>query len=421
MKISLLSRSDELVSAFRSALSEATSVDVAVAWATQCEPVSMLRDFAKAGGRLRVVVGRDFAGTDPRAVQTLFSAKAAQVRWAWKPPFSGVFHPKIFLFRSPHLVTAIVGSANLSRHAFLYNVEASMLFDGFPEDDATVIQLLRFFDEVWDPADEVTLDNLEEYAEEWSDHRPSDRETTPDVDNAKSTADELVGRLLTWSWDEYVTQLRRVDDLWRPFGGSLDSFLDMLEEVPGLTRSPLSALSKNGRLALCGIGSDEFPNAGWLGRMRGNGKARHCLVEDDEQSRTTQKAVSDALRRIPFAADSLPYASVIGDAYNALRKVPNIGSAIATRYLTLRRPDALLSVNGASESGLSKIFRLPASRLRQWNGYETAISELWKAPWMKVAKPSGHLERKLWMYRAALLDMFVYQPSSGEHPEETYE
>jgi hypothetical protein len=40
---------------------------------------------------------------------------------------------------------------------------------------------------------------------------------------------------------------------------------------------------------------------------------------------------------------------------------------------------------------------------------------------MRAPKPTTELEAKFWTYRAALLDAFVYRPSSGEHPDETFE
>jgi HKD family nuclease len=421
MKFEFLSSPQEHISAFRSALAGAVRVDVAVAWATRSEPSALLYQYAERGGQIRVIVGKDFAGTDPVAVRRLLEAAPLQIRWGWTP-FSGVFHPKVFLFHGADEITAMVGSANLTRHAFLYNVEATMLMRGTTEEFG---QLQQFFEDRWGAADEVDADNLDAYAQIWLKRREvaleTDETLAADESTSAGEAERLVGRALSWDWDEYVVQVRRVDKLWKPFGHSIDAYLDMLEEVPALTAFPLSSLSKVKRLALYGIWSDEYPNAGWLGCMRGAGMARHLLVENDARSRAAQAAVSKALQRIPRDSATLPYMRAVEEAYRALRNIPHIGSAIATRYITLSRPDALVSVNSASQDGLSRILRVPAARLTNWEGYRDALERLWKAPWMRAPRPSDPFEAKLWIYRSALLDAFVYRPASGEHPDEALE
>jgi len=426
MKTTLLCRQDELVTAFREALGRAQRVDIAVAWATPCDPLSYLCDFAKGGGELRAVIGRSFAGTDPRAVRHLIKHATAEVKWAWSPPFSGTFHPKVFIFHHVDSKTAIVGSANLTRGAFLYNTEASVLMSGGAESLDEFGDLLAFFEQQWDSGEEVDEDNLADYESLWAAHPkagdiPVGDSSEASFEEANVQADRIASRVLSWDWDEYVHQIHRLDKLWQPFGHTIASYLDMLEEVPALTRYLLSSLSKTERLALYGISSEEYPGAGWLGCMSGAGDSRHRLVESDRASKAAQAAMSSALDLLPRDTRSLPSIAAVGRAYAELRDMPGVGTAIATRYLTLRRPDALVSVNNASQDGLSVIFGVPVARLRQWKGYEAAISRLWQSPWMQAPKPSTELEAKFWTYRAALLDAFVYRPASGEHPDETFE
>src|SRR3712207_1266508 len=99
--------------------------------------------------------------------------------------------------------------------------------------------------------------------------------------------------------------------------------------------------------------------------MGAKGKARQALTEDDVASRQTQAAVTTALQMVP-PGPTLPPLQVIGEVYQALREIKYVGPGIATRYLTLRRPDACVSVNGASQEGLSQILGVPVSRLLRW-------------------------------------------------------
>lgn len=418
MNSTLLSSPDELIGAFQDALSGAAHVDVAVAWATRCDQVSSLCSYAKGRGKLRAIVGRDFAGTDPFAVERLLSASPGQIRWGCTPCL-GIFHPKVFLFHHEDRITAIVGSANLTRQAFLCNVEVTMRLCGTADE---LSQLVLFFAAQWQLAEEINIESLETYKNHWRAQRECQLQAHKGLQPAGTGAAvaAATGPILSWTWDQYVDQLRRVDKLWQPFGHSIESYLDMLEEVPELARRPLSSLSKVQRLALLGIWGEEYPNAGWLGWMGAKGKARQALTEDDATSRQTQAAVTTALQMVP-PGPTLPSLQVVGAAYQDLRKIKYVGPGIATRYLTLRRPDACVSVNGASQEGLSRILAVPVSRLCRWEGYEEGLKRLWEAPWMTAQRPTSCLEATFWDNRSALLDAFVYRPKSGEHPNVTWQ
>ena len=375
-------------------------------------------------GKLRVVVGQDFAGTDPRAVRRVFAVAPDGVRWAWRPRF-GIHHPKVYVFHHRDDVTALLGSANLTRQAFLYNVEATAVLRG---DRAEMADVLRFFEDRWDPADEVTEENLDAYSTLWGElnqeRQAVDAALAEQDDSARAQAVEeaerVAGRVLSWTWDEYVTCVHRVDELWRPFGSRVDDLLEMLEEIPPLLAHPLVDVSRVDRQALLGIWSEDYPTAGWLGTMRGAGHAKHLLVENDEPALATQRAVSKILQRIP-GGDGLPPLERVRDAFEQLTALDYVGPAIASRYLTLLRPDACFSLNSASKDGFSTLLRLPAARLRTPAGYAEGLRRLWQAPWMSSPKPVDAFEAKLWQNRAALLDAFVYRPSSGQHPDQEWE
>src|SRR5437660_475703 len=86
-----------LLGAFQGALADAMRVDVAVAWGTDCQELSMLCNHSQAGNKLRMIIGRDGHATHPDAVRRLLAAAPGQVRWGRTPP-QGIFHPKLFLF-----------------------------------------------------------------------------------------------------------------------------------------------------------------------------------------------------------------------------------------------------------------------------------------------------------------------------------
>jgi HKD family nuclease len=106
----------------------------------------------KRGATGRFVFGTDLP-SEPKAIRTL-------LRWAQVypdrfhlrhcQPNAGIFHPKLYVFESHRgKLTAVVGSANLSRGGLQANSEASVLV----EDQATCQLLDAFVDKGFDGAD----------------------------------------------------------------------------------------------------------------------------------------------------------------------------------------------------------------------------------------------------------------------------
>ncbi len=83
-------------------LSTATEVDDAVAWARASGALEQLRAAAGRGVRVRAVVGLAGNHTQPvalRALRDVGELRIADGAPARRAP-SGIFHPKVFVFRS---------------------------------------------------------------------------------------------------------------------------------------------------------------------------------------------------------------------------------------------------------------------------------------------------------------------------------
>jgi hypothetical protein len=219
--------------------------------------------------------------------------------------------------------------------------------------------------------------------------------------------------------------LHHADQCWERFGpfgrneqqSYLISRLDMLRQVAPLALRPLRDLSIVERQALFGDETDQFPSAGWLGNLSQAAEARHNLIQDDQVSRDVQTAVSSALLHMPQGHTSAAL-NAIGEAFRALLAIHRVGPGVTTRYLTLRRPDACVSVNAASQPSLMRMLGVP--QLQEWSGYEAGLTKLWGAPWMKAPSPKDCFERWIWEYRAALLDALAYRPLNGRHPDHSW-
>jgi HKD family nuclease len=131
----------------------------AVAWAGQ--PNRLFDRLKQREGRIKqLVVGTHFHQTSPVFIQEFRSH--SQVRFIVQP--SGVFHPKIYLFRSSSQWAAIVGSANFTDAAFTNNQEAAILLSSTQGDSLSEFKrLLRLVDQYWHQAQPISGEELERY------------------------------------------------------------------------------------------------------------------------------------------------------------------------------------------------------------------------------------------------------------------
>ena len=108
-------------------------------------------------------------------------------------------------------------------------------------------------------------------------------------------------------------------------------------------------------------------------------------------------------------------ADVAQDAMERIRNMQHvenadrhIGHAAATRWLTLARPDCLVSINSKSSRKLGELSGLPKTSHNLANNYATLLDWVHTQPWFNSSQPNDPLEQDIWNCRAALLDAFIY-------------
>lgn len=118
------------------------SLDIAVAWVRQSgmEYLSgRLGNFLRNGGRVSVIVGIDIQNTTREGLQALLDLEVFGncETYVYHNEASGVFHPKLYLFRNDEEARLIVGSNNITQSGLYVNVEAGLQID--TEVDAGVV------------------------------------------------------------------------------------------------------------------------------------------------------------------------------------------------------------------------------------------------------------------------------------------
>jgi HKD family nuclease len=93
----------------------------------------------RIGGNIELLVGMDLQGTEPEALDTIYTLSKADSHVslycysALEP--ATVYHPKMYLLRHDDAVTAMVGSSNLTAGGLKRNSEINLAVEGTTFDD----------------------------------------------------------------------------------------------------------------------------------------------------------------------------------------------------------------------------------------------------------------------------------------------
>jgi hypothetical protein len=147
-------------------------------------------------------------------------------------------------------------------------------------------------------------------------------------------------------------------------------------------------------------------NWGLLGNMGARGNAANTLNEKQDDLRQILRSLFNISDAEEFKRAAVKAIKDIGD-------IPNIGIGIATRLITLTRPDYAVSVNTPAAMGFSALYNngLPKTRdsLGNDNNYPKLLQHIYDQGWFKAPEPQDQHQRILWSMRSALLDAFVYE------------
>ncbi len=374
-------------------LSWATEIDIATAWTTSNKALCALQQRAPAP-EVRAIVGLWGNLTDPFALRML--ANIGQLRGA---DSTRRFHPKVFLFRDGERQVAWVGSANFTSGGFGMNEEAM-----FETHDTQSVQ--SWFDHLWEYCNPLDGDAIDVYAES----RDKSRKNSPPPLRPAKPPNLSPMQLLekTNDWPSYVAALEQCDVWWSSRHswsvlGDHSSWRETVEVLHDMIRQQdWNKLDKYDRNRLLGSTRDE----GWalLGRMWHT--ARNTVFGDRREE--IQNIVHTVLD-----AEDAAFPQLAFESYAALWEIYGVGSGIATRLLTLARPDRFVSLNKASRAGLAKFSRLKPTTLDKPSNYALLLTAIYDQDWYTAPIPGNMRERAIFQMRVALLDSFVYDHKKG--------
>lgn len=387
----MLITNENILQHFKKHLAWAKKIDLATAWATSNEGLRALQR-QTPNIEVRAVVGLWGHLTDPFALKMLAGIGELRAAEAHRR-----FHPKVFVFRRAGRSVAWIGSANFTSGGFGRNEEA--LFE--TEDTDTVRD---WFEVLWTQCAPLDETAIEEYARRRRANNPRLPPRRP-VTHVGTPIQLLEG---VRDWKGYVSALNSCDRWWsdrRSWSvlGDRNSWretVEVLYDVIG--HEDWGELGEYDRRRLLGLERGE----GWalLGPMRPTA-TKTVFGANRETIQGIVHVVADA--------DDGAFPQLAFEAYGSLLKIEGVGPGIASRLLTLARPDRFVSLNGGSSENLADFFELKRTTLKKPENYRCLLESVYEQEWYREPAPSTAHEQSLYRMRTALLDCFVYDDESS--------
>ena len=399
---------DRLRGAFKEKLASAQRIDIASAWATFGPALDLLYAASKGKKRrvkIRAITGTFGNATDPDALELL--SKIGEL--CLVSGGGALFHPKVYIFRNDQAPSAWIGSANFTRAGFGRNEE--VVYETGDCEEA-----IRWFEKQWEEySGPSPASKIDEY------RRRHKRQ------GVSRTAAEMAGqpeqgavsrvKLLqnAGSWGDYLEALKKCDQLWTAEGvkwavlGDKYSYVHTINEGNRIARhESWVGINDRQRTILLGLRDGVEGTWGLLGSLRGAGKVQAVFRRFNEARR---RAILTRIRNaighvIEDSPDEFPDIAV--DAFEQICRETRFDYGVATRLLTLARPDKLVSINSRSREGLAKTFDLAPTTLGE--NYGQLLQNLYNKRWYRGRPGRSRKEQELWNMRAALVDSFVYDP-----------
>ncbi len=213
-------------------------------------------------------------------------------------------------------------------------------------------------------------------------------------------------------WNDYWTAVQRCDRWWKDCPSADFSVLEaarswrgVIRKLGALVREDWSAFDSCDQKRLLGLQRRGAEDWALLGRMWG--RALPAVFGNDSDRERIEKAVKQV---ICAREDDFPRVAL--DACQQIQSFPQVGPGVATRLLSVARPDRVVSLNGGSVKGLASYAGLAHTTLaEQPRRYEELLRCIYREPWFRTAIPQcrSRLEQEVWSMRVALLDCFVYR------------
>lgn len=209
--------------------------------------IKPFKDFLKTGGQLTVVVGQNFALTEPNALHELRNLfkpfPTSKLFLAKANAATNVFHPKLYLFKSQKDCCVISGSANITKGGLIDNKETSIVAD-CKENDTIWKDAKNYFNILLNSenSDEATLLVIKQYETYFEQQKQYNKKAKPIPTRTKSQ--------LAFDYENLAKHFKKFNNSERQenFREKLNNYnkakliLDQIADNPKLTQKQFEPL-----------------------------------------------------------------------------------------------------------------------------------------------------------------------------------
>ena len=244
--------------------------------------------------------------------------------------------------------------------------------------------------------------------------------TTRSRARSQATKETRLGLLeKVTSWREYMSALKQCEDSWRAEGVAWTILSKTCSYVHTITEARRVALKNNWidlsraeKTILLGLQDSSDGTWKLLGSLVSAGTVRSIFKNSETQdSQRILEHIRESVDLVLNAKDQ-DFPSVAEEALEMIIDVYRFGHGTGTRLLSLARPDRLVSINKRSCNGLAKIFQMSPTTLGEPKNYRLLLEKLYDRNWYSDQRGRRRSEQKIGEMRAALIDSFVYDPST---------
>ncbi len=393
-KMQLLMDPKKLSETFENLILNCEKIFFATAWAT--DKHSVFNTLIEQAHKIEMaIVGLHFYQTSPKFIESFMDNEKV----FFKKTVSGVFHPKVFIFKFKNSYKIILGSANFTSGAFHSNDEISIMLE-MDENEDNFIELMQKLSEYSENNEKITSEYLELYKEKYKVQKMlnsslKDSKHKKQVKALKSCLPPESS--LNMSWKEFKQEVE--NDLYDGF----NQRLELLDQVKMLLKiDKFENLNKDERKLIAGMKNNLPYNSGWFGSLEGAGFMKNVINMHASQ-------ITKALEVIPSDGNILKkhfnqYIKLFNIACSGQEKSPQI--ATYTRFLAVIRPDFFVPINKKNEIRIRKSLSLK-SKINIDN-YWDILQEIHKKDWYKIEISKDSSDHDLWSKRAAMIDAIYY-------------
>ncbi len=376
-------------------IKEHDEVSIAVAWASAGTKVfnTLIANRAKLNTS---TVGTHFYQTDPSVLKEFIGS--VQVHFVTQP--SGVFHPKLYFFRSGDKWDAIIGSSNMTNGAFTTNNEINIHITNEDDTDNNSLnellaQLKAYFNAGL-PVNEAYVNAYNSYhkkqksrLERLADHYGPTKASKPLLDSM----------VMQMNWSSYV------DKVQQDVNHAILDRLELLAVIRGYFEEydDYKSMPLEARKTIAGLPNNVHEHWGWFGSMKGAGVYHSNINNNNEY-------ISDALEHIPLNGDvSFAQYNQFVDTFK--RAFPNgrDGITIASRLLAMKRPDFFVCIDSKNKRTMCSDYGIKSTGMNYERYWDELVSRIHESVWFDNEQPIDKLEKQIWQGRVALLDCIFYE------------